>query len=151
MKVKLDLRPRSLVESRRRKVNAARVLLVALFLAFVLVGGVTFGLSYLKVRGMGAQVAISLAHEGHVHKIMGTVSMRHEFHLEVKATDGKTTVLTLTEKTKVKRGDTTATIDSIKPGERVVVTAVEAKGKDGKTVMVASEVRLAALAAVGKK
>ena len=58
MKVKLDLRPRSLVESRRRKVNAARVLLVALFLAFVLVGGVTFGLSYLKVRGMGAQVAM---------------------------------------------------------------------------------------------
>ena len=61
MKVKLDLRPRSLVESRRRKVNAARVLLVALFLAFVLVGGVTFGLSYLKVRGMGAQVAIQQA------------------------------------------------------------------------------------------
>ena len=44
---------------------------------------------------MGAPVAVSLAHEGHEHRIMGTVSMRHEFHLEVKATDGKTTVLTL--------------------------------------------------------
>jgi hypothetical protein len=96
-------------------------------------------------------VATSFAHEGHEHKIMGTVSMRHEFHLEVKATDGKTTILTLTEKTRVKRGDAPATVDSIKPGERVVVTAVEAKGKDGKTVMVASEVRLAASAAVGKK
>jgi hypothetical protein len=100
---------------------------------------------------MGAPVAISLAHEGHEHKIMGTVSMRHEFHLEVKATDGKTTVLTLTEKTKVKRGDTTATLDSIKQGERVVVTAVETKGADGKTAMVVTEVRLAASAAVVKK
>ena len=58
MKVKLDLRPRSLVESRRKRVNAARVLLVSLFLAFVLGGGVTFGLAFLKVSGMGSQVAM---------------------------------------------------------------------------------------------
>jgi hypothetical protein len=96
-------------------------------------------------------VATSFAHEGHEHKIMGTVSMRHEFHLEVKATDGKTTVVTLTDKTKVKRGDATAALDSIKQGERVVVTAVETKGKDGKTALVATEVRLAASAGSGKK
>jgi hypothetical protein len=76
--------------------------------------------------------------------------MRHELHLEVKTTDGKTTVVTLTDKTKVKRGDATAALDSIKQGERVVVTAVETKGKDGKTVMVASEVRMA-VSAAGKK
>lgn len=34
------------------------------------------------------------------------------------------------------------TIDEIKPGERVVVTAMETKAKDGETTMVASEVRL---------
>lgn len=100
---------------------------------------------------LGAPLATSFAHEGHEHKIMGTVSMRHEFHLEVKATDGKTTVLTLTDKTKVKRGDATAALDSIKQGERVVVTAVETKGKDGKTALVATEVRLAASASAGKK
>jgi hypothetical protein len=100
---------------------------------------------------LGAPVATSFAHEGHEHKIMGTVSMRHEFHLEVKATDGKTTVMTLTDKTKVKRGDATATLDSIKQGERVVVTAVETKGKDGKTALVATEVRLAASAGSAKK
>jgi hypothetical protein len=100
---------------------------------------------------MGAPVATSFAHEGHEHKIMGTVSMRHELHLEVKSTDGKTTVVTLTDKTKVRRGDATATLDSIKQGERVVVTAVETKGKDGKTVLVATEVRLAASAGAGKK
>jgi len=98
----------------------------------------------------GAPVAIPLAHEGHGHRIMGTVSMRHEFHLEVKATDGKTTVLTLTDKTKVRRGDAVVMLDSIKPGERVVVTAVETKGKDGKPVMVAIDVGLAASASAGK-
>lgn len=100
---------------------------------------------------MGAPVAVSLAHEGHEHKIMGTVSMRHELHLEVKTTDGKTTVVTLTDKTKVRRGDAIATLDSIKLGERVVVTAVEKKGKDGTLVMTTTEVRLAASAAAGKK
>ena len=47
--------------------------------------------------------------------------------------------------------NTAATLDSIKQGERVVVTAVETKGTDGKTAMVATEVRLAASAAVVKK
>ncbi|NLA91272.1 MAG: PilN domain-containing protein [Synergistaceae bacterium] len=58
MKVKLDLRPRSLVKAQRKRVNAARVLLVSLFLAFLLVGGVTLGLSFLKARGMKAEVAM---------------------------------------------------------------------------------------------
>ena len=100
---------------------------------------------------LGAPVATSFAHEGHEHKIMGTVSKRHEFHMEVKATDGKTTVMTLTDKTKVKRGDATAALDSIKQGERVVVTAVETMGKDLKTGLVATEVRLAASAGSVKK
>jgi hypothetical protein len=34
-----------------------------------------------------------LAHEGHAHKVMGTVSTLYENHLEVKATDGKTTMI----------------------------------------------------------
>lgn len=79
------------------------------------------------------------AHEG-PHKIMGTVSMRHDNHLEVKATDGKTSTITLNEKTKILRGKATA--DDIKTGERIVVTATETKGKDGKTTMIATEVRL---------
>ena len=83
------------------------------------------------------------AHEGHVHKVMGTVSMHHENHLEVKATDRKTSTITLNEKTKIVRGKTKVTADDIKTGERVVVSALETKGKDGKTTMTATEVRLA--------
>jgi translation initiation factor IF-1 len=82
------------------------------------------------------------AHEGHAHKVMGTVSMRHENHLEVKATDGKAVMITLNEKTKILRGKVKATADDIKQGDRVVVTATETKGKDGQTTMIASEVRL---------
>lgn len=82
------------------------------------------------------------AHEGHAHKVMGTVAMRHENHLEVKATDGKTSTITLNEKTKILRGKTRVKVDEIKPGERVVITATETKGKDGKATMVATEVRL---------
>ena len=53
--------------------------------------------------------------------------------LEVKATDGKAVTITLNEKTKILRGKTKATADDLKPGERVVVTATETKGKDGQT------------------
>jgi hypothetical protein len=93
---------------------------------------------------VAAPIAVVLAHPGHEHKIMGTVSMVHENHLEVKATDGKTTVVTLNDKTKVVRGSTAAKLDTVKVGERVVVTAVQAVGKDGKALVVAKEVRLGA-------
>lgn len=87
------------------------------------------------------------AHEGHVHKIMGTISTRNDNRLEVKATDGKTSAITLNEKTKILRGKATSTAEDIKPGERVVVTATETKGKDGKLTMLATEVRLPAAVA----
>jgi hypothetical protein len=82
------------------------------------------------------------AHEGHLHKVLGTVSTRSENQLEVKATDGKTATVRLNEKTKITRGKTKTTIDDIKPGERIVVTATERKGADGQTTMIATEVRL---------
>ncbi|HCL79894.1 MAG TPA: hypothetical protein DIC53_08005, partial [Synergistaceae bacterium] len=58
MKVKLDLRPRSLVEKQSKKVNIARILIVALFVAFLMVAGATFALSFMKVRGMDAEIAM---------------------------------------------------------------------------------------------
>ena len=81
-------------------------------------------------------------HEGHTHKVMGTVSLRHENHLEVKTTDGKTATITVNEKTKILRGKKKTTADDIKPGERVVVSATQTKGTHGSTTMIATEVRL---------
>ena len=93
----------------------------------------------------------TFAHEGHVHKVMGTVTTLHENHLEVKATDGKTSTITLNEKTKILRGKAKVNVEELKPGERVVVTATETKGKDGKASLVATEVRLGAAGATAAK
>ena len=93
----------------------------------------------------------AFAHEGHVHKVMGTVTVLHDNHLEVKATDGKTSTIVLNEKTKLLRGKAKVKLEELKPGERVVVTATETKGKDGKASLIATEVRLAAAAAPASK
>jgi len=88
-----------------------------------------------------------LAHEGHAHKVMGTVSVIHENHLEVKDKDDKTSTFVLNEKTKILRGKSLVKATEIKEGDRVVVTASEEKGADGKTTLVATEVRLGTSAA----
>jgi hypothetical protein len=69
------------------------------------------------------------AHEGHDHKIMGTLSAVHENSVEVKATDGKQSTITLNDKTKILRGATALKLADLKTGDRVVVTATGG-GKD---------------------
>jgi hypothetical protein len=102
---------------------------------------------------IGAALVVALvmpsyagAHEGHPHKVMGTVTAKHENHLEVKSVDGKTASITLDENTKILRGKAKVTADDLTPGERVVVTTMEKKGADGKAVLIATEVRLGAAA-----
>lgn len=84
---------------------------------------------------------LAYAHDGD-HKVMGTVSTIHENHLEVKATSGKTSTITLNEKTRILRGKTALKAADIKEGDRVVVIATEQKGSDGKATLVAKEIRL---------
>jgi len=93
----------------------------------------------------------ALAHEGHPHKVMGTVATLHENHLEVKATDGKISMIILNEKTKILRGKAKVKVEELKPGERVVVTAMETKGTDGKATMVATEIRLGSATTTASK
>ena len=86
--------------------------------------------------------AFALAHPGHVHKVMGVVSVIHENHLEVKDAQGKATTFTLDAKTRIRRGKTILKAADIKAGDRVVVVANETKGKDGKAVVTVTEVQL---------
>lgn len=58
MKVKLDLRPRSLVETKRKKLNATRVIIVSLLLSFVLLGGTTLGLAFMKSLRLGDEITM---------------------------------------------------------------------------------------------
>ena len=90
-----------------------------------------------------APVSIA-AHEGHAHKVMGTVSAIHENHLEVKDAKGKTLSVALDAKTKIRRAKAVAKLDDLKVGDRVVVTMIESKDKAGKAVVTVTEVQIGA-------
>ena len=75
--------------------------------------------------GSGARL---LAHEGHEHKVMGTVTMAAADHVMLKDKDGKDVMVKVTKDTKVK-AKPAVKVQNIKVGSRIVVTAVEEKDK----------------------
>jgi hypothetical protein len=75
--------------------------------------------------------ALLLAHEGHTHKVMGTVNAVTATNLDVKDSAGKVVSCQLTADTKYRRGETTVTKPDFMVGERVVVEGAE---KDGKMI-----------------
>ena len=79
-----------------------------------------------------------VAHEGHEHKVMGTVTTVDANHVEIETADGKKTSVQLNKKTKYLKGKSPATVDDIKVGDRIALTVVETDGKP-----TAKEVRLA--------
>jgi hypothetical protein len=81
----------------------------------------------LAVLTFGARASI-LAHEGHEHKIMGILTMAAADHVMVKDKDGKNVTIKVTKDTKVK-AKPAVTVQDIKSGSRIVVTAVEGKDK----------------------
>jgi hypothetical protein len=83
--------------------------------------------------------SVLLAHEGHAHKVMGTVVAvdAEQGRLEVKTQDGKSVALVVDQKTKYVRGKEPAAPKDVAQGSRVVVTTVEESG-----VTRALEVRL---------
>ena len=90
--------------------------------------------------------AVARAHEGHMHKAMGTVSAVEGQHVTVKTTDGKTVMVMLDKETAVTRGKEKLTADAIKVGERVSVDYMEEK-----KMMMAHAVKLAATTGAAKK
>ena len=90
---------------------------------------------------IGMLVALAgrvLAHEGHEHKMMGTVTAVDAAHLDMDSKDGGKVSIVLTKDTKCFKGSAPAAVSDIKVGDRVVVSAVEAGKK-----MVAHEIRMA--------
>jgi hypothetical protein len=79
------------------------------------------------------------AHEGHDHKILGTVTMAAADHVMLKDKEGKDVTVKVTKDTKVK-ATPAMKVEEIKPGTRVVVTATQAKDKSftAKTIEVGS-------------
>ena len=75
-----------------------------------------------------ASIAPVFAHQGHEHKVMGTVTMAAADHVMLKDKDGKDVTVKVAKDTKVKATPALGVAD-IKVGTRVVVTAIEGKDK----------------------
>ena len=74
----------------------------------------------------------ALAHEGHEHKVMGTVTMIAADHVMLDDTNKKNVTVYLKPDTKVVHGKMAMKVTDIKKDMRIVVTAVteKVKGKD---------------------
>lgn len=70
-----------------------------------------------------------LAHEGHAHKVMGTVAVIDATHIEVVTKEGKKESFLLTKETKYLKGKAAAAAADVKVGARAVVSAIEKDGK----------------------
>jgi hypothetical protein len=88
----------------------------------------------------------AVAHEGHPHKILGTVTSATAERLVLKTRDGKELTITIAADTKVMKDKAAATAADIAPGTRVVVTATTAKG-----VTTAKEIRIGVAAPAAAK
>ena len=86
------------------------------------------------------------AHEGHEHKILGTVTMAASDHLMLKDKAGTDVTVYISDTTKVLRDTKPALTADIKAGMRVVVTAVTEK-KDNVERMRATQIELGAMTA----
>jgi hypothetical protein len=91
--------------------------------------------------------AAARAHEGHAHKVMGTVSSISGKNLMVKGTDGKTVMVMLDAKTKITQGTRAVDFSVVKVGDRVV-----AEGPEQKEMIMAATLKIGEAApAVAKK
>ena len=61
------------------------------------------------------------AHDGHIHRIMGTVTARDARHLEVKTPSGEVLSIAITPKTTATRDKRKVTLGEVQVGRRVVV------------------------------
>jgi hypothetical protein len=90
-----------------------------------------------------ASTPVVRAHEGHDHKIMGTVTMAAADHVMLKDKDGKDVTVKVTKDTKVKSSPAMK-VEEIKAGTRVVITATQAKDKSFSAKMIEVGVATAA-------
>jgi hypothetical protein len=82
------------------------------------------------------------AHEGHAHKVMGTISSIDGTNVMVKTTDGKTVMVMLNGKTRITQGKKKVEATALKVGDRLV-----AEGTEEKDMITATTVKLGELPA----
>ena len=70
----------------------------------------------------------AMAHPGHMHKVMGTVTMAATDHVMLKDKAGKELTIKVTKDTQI-RSKPPVKVEELKAGTRVVVNAIENKDK----------------------
>ena len=94
----------------------------------------------------------ALAHDGHDHTVMGTISSIDGTNLMVKTADGKQTMVMMDAKTKITQGSTKVDVKALKVGDRVVASGPEDKGMiSAETVKVGAAAAAPAKTAAAKK
>lgn len=81
------------------------------------------------LAGALALPAAVSAHEGHVHKVLGTIASVQATQLDVKTTDGKIVTIVFDAKTPVTRGKAKLDAAALKTGDRISVDYTEGKDK----------------------
>jgi hypothetical protein len=66
-------------------------------------------------------LSVAWAHDGHVHRIMGTVMARDAKHVEVKTPSGEVLSIAITPKTTAMRNKKKVDLGEVQVGRRVVV------------------------------
>ena len=89
-------------------------------------------LSALTVSAILASTGTVLAHPGHTHKILGTVTAVTATSVEVLDRGNEKTTFAITKDTKIRVGKGAGTIKDVRTGLRIVV---EAEEEDGETFM----------------
>src|SRR5688572_14745690 len=79
------------------------------------------------------------AHDGHAHKIMGTVTARSAKHVEVKTPSGESLSIAVNAKTIVTRDKKKVTLAEVQTGRRVVVDI-----GNGEDPLIAREIQVGA-------
>lgn len=92
-----------------------------------------------------ASGSVVLAHGGHDHKVMGTITMAAADHVMLKTTEGKDVTIQVTKDTKVIKDKQAMKAQDIKVGARVVITAISVKDQTrAKEIRVGAEAKAAA-------
>lgn len=86
-----------------------------------------------------ALAAPAVAHDGHAHLVMGTVTARGDKDVKVKTPGGEVLTIAITDKTAVLRGKQKVTVAEVEVGRRVVVDI-----GNGEDPLVAREIRVGA-------
>lgn len=104
----------------------------------------------IKWFGICAMVASLLvpglvaAHEGHAHKVLGTIAAVQANRLELKTPEGKMVTVTVNAKTTYARGRQKVDASALKVGERIVAEVASEKDMIATSVMMAAPAPVAA-------